>query len=413
MGPARPDRRLGEPADQHSTAATRRPAPTASSRSTRSRTATTRTPSRNSPGSASVVQGVTEDRYGIGYSGIGYKTSGVKAVPLAETDKGPFSDGSYADVQSGKYPLWRFLYVYVNKAPGKPLDPLVARVRQADLQQGRPGGRGQGRLHAALRRAGPGRAGEDPEVGHVRGAGGRMCRRPSGAPSMAQPDSPFAPGWRPPRADRPSEADRPRGGLRHHPGRPRGRRRRARHPALHRAPRPCPCSVRPASAAAVRCAHRDGRRDRPTGLRAPRRRRVPRATSSRSSPTAACSSDDLTDGTTAHEFPVPGLDAWRVRRVAPRRSLLGDYLAAGTIAMAACALMQVRYTPRYESSGARRARRRPPGPWHGADRPGRPADPAGQLPRGGGTQTRRGNRRRSRSSRCGAETRPEVNTAPR
>jgi phosphate transport system substrate-binding protein len=80
---------------------------------------------KEQPGSASVVQGVTADRYGIGYSGIGYKTSGVKAVPLAETDKGPFSGGAYADVQSGKYPLWRFLYVYVNKAPGKPLDPLL------------------------------------------------------------------------------------------------------------------------------------------------------------------------------------------------------------------------------------------------------------------------------------------------
>jgi phosphate transport system substrate-binding protein len=81
---------------------------------------------KEQPGSASVVQGVTEDRFGIGYSGIGYKTSGVKTVPLAETDKGPYSDGSYADVQSGKYPLWRFLYIYVNKAPGKPLEPLVA-----------------------------------------------------------------------------------------------------------------------------------------------------------------------------------------------------------------------------------------------------------------------------------------------
>jgi phosphate transport system substrate-binding protein len=80
---------------------------------------------KEQPGSASVVQGVTEDRFGIGYSGVGYKTSGVKAVPLAETDKGPFSDGAYADVQSGKYPLWRFLYIYVNKAPGKAMDPLT------------------------------------------------------------------------------------------------------------------------------------------------------------------------------------------------------------------------------------------------------------------------------------------------
>ena len=50
----------------------------------------------------------------------------MKAVPLAETDKGPFSDGSYADVQAGKYPLWRFLLIYVNKAPGRAMDPLQA-----------------------------------------------------------------------------------------------------------------------------------------------------------------------------------------------------------------------------------------------------------------------------------------------
>ena len=81
---------------------------------------------KEQPGSASVVQGVTEDRFGIGYSGIGYKTSGVKAVALAETDAGPFSAGSYEDVTGGKYPLWRFLYIYVNKAPNKPLDPLQA-----------------------------------------------------------------------------------------------------------------------------------------------------------------------------------------------------------------------------------------------------------------------------------------------
>ncbi len=81
---------------------------------------------KEQPGSASVVQGVTEDRYGIGYSGIGYRTSGVKPLELADSDKGPYADGSYGNVTSGKYPLWRFLYIYVNKAPGKPLDPLVA-----------------------------------------------------------------------------------------------------------------------------------------------------------------------------------------------------------------------------------------------------------------------------------------------
>ena len=79
---------------------------------------------KEQPGSASVVQGVTEDRYAIGYSGIGYKTSGVKAVSLQGTD-GKYYAADAADVYSGKYPISRFLYVYFNQAPNQPLDPLV------------------------------------------------------------------------------------------------------------------------------------------------------------------------------------------------------------------------------------------------------------------------------------------------
>ena len=80
---------------------------------------------KEQPGSASVVQGVTEDRYGVGYSGIGYRTSGVRVVPLAEAEEMPFEDASLANVLDGSYPLGRFLYLYVNKTPGEPLDPLV------------------------------------------------------------------------------------------------------------------------------------------------------------------------------------------------------------------------------------------------------------------------------------------------
>jgi phosphate transport system substrate-binding protein len=60
-----------------------------------------------------------------GYSGIGYRTSGVKNLALAAKEGGAFSSGSYEDVTSGRYPLARFLYIYVNRAPNKPLDPLV------------------------------------------------------------------------------------------------------------------------------------------------------------------------------------------------------------------------------------------------------------------------------------------------
>jgi len=81
---------------------------------------------KEQPGSASVVQGISEDRFGVGYSGIGYKTSGVRAVPLMEKEGSYLSDGKYEDVTSGKYPLWRYLYLYVNRAPGKPMEPIVA-----------------------------------------------------------------------------------------------------------------------------------------------------------------------------------------------------------------------------------------------------------------------------------------------
>jgi phosphate transport system substrate-binding protein len=80
---------------------------------------------KEQPGSASVVQGITVDRFAMGYSGIGYSTAGVRAVPLAEKDGGKCVETTADNSYSGSYPLSRFLYVYINKAPGKALDPLV------------------------------------------------------------------------------------------------------------------------------------------------------------------------------------------------------------------------------------------------------------------------------------------------
>jgi phosphate transport system substrate-binding protein len=80
---------------------------------------------KEQPGSAAVVQGITADKFGIGYSGVGYKTSDVKAVKLAAKDGGEYIADDAENVYSGRYPLARFLYIYVNKAPGKPLSPLV------------------------------------------------------------------------------------------------------------------------------------------------------------------------------------------------------------------------------------------------------------------------------------------------
>ncbi len=87
------------------------------------------------PGSASVVQSVTSSLNGIGYSGIGYKTSGVKAVPLAKKEGQAFVAATPENAVSGKYPLARFLYIYVNKKPNKPLAPLEREFIKMILSQ--------------------------------------------------------------------------------------------------------------------------------------------------------------------------------------------------------------------------------------------------------------------------------------
>jgi len=87
------------------------------------------------PGSASVVQSVSSSANGIGYSGIGYKTSGVRAVPLRKKASGDFIAATPANAVAGKYPLSRFLYVYVNKHPNKELAPLQKEFLKMILSQ--------------------------------------------------------------------------------------------------------------------------------------------------------------------------------------------------------------------------------------------------------------------------------------
>ncbi len=81
---------------------------------------------KEQPGSASVVRSLTEDIYGVGFSGIGYQTAGVRTVPLAVKDGDKFYGTDAESVLSGKYPLTRFLYIYINKNPRKDLDPLIS-----------------------------------------------------------------------------------------------------------------------------------------------------------------------------------------------------------------------------------------------------------------------------------------------
>jgi len=89
---------------------------------------------KEQPGSSAVVQAVASDRYAIGYSGIGYKTADVRAVPLAESGT-DFVPAEPEKGYSGEYPLARFLYLYVNAKPNTELDPLRREFLRYVLSQ--------------------------------------------------------------------------------------------------------------------------------------------------------------------------------------------------------------------------------------------------------------------------------------
>jgi phosphate transport system substrate-binding protein len=87
------------------------------------------------PGSASVVQSISESINSIGYSGIGYQTASVKALPLTKKAGGEFAAPTPENAVTGAYPLSRFLYIYINKAPNKALAPLEAELVKSILSQ--------------------------------------------------------------------------------------------------------------------------------------------------------------------------------------------------------------------------------------------------------------------------------------
>lgn len=89
---------------------------------------------KEQPGSSSVVQAVATDRYGIGYSGIGYKTADVRAVPLGKK-AGDCREANAQNGYSGTYPLARFLYLYVSRKPGTALEPVRSEFLRYILSQ--------------------------------------------------------------------------------------------------------------------------------------------------------------------------------------------------------------------------------------------------------------------------------------
>ena len=88
-------------------------------------------------GPASVVMAVAQDRFGIGFGGIGYRTSEVRPLPLASVAEGRYVEPTFQSAMDGSYPLRRPLYLYVNKAPKSTVAPAVAEfVKLALSHQG-------------------------------------------------------------------------------------------------------------------------------------------------------------------------------------------------------------------------------------------------------------------------------------
>ena len=90
---------------------------------------------KEQPGSSAVIQAVASDKYAMGYSGIGYATADVKAVPLAAEKGGKAFDANAENAYAGDYPLSRFLFVYVNVKPGAEPTPLVKEFMRMVLSQ--------------------------------------------------------------------------------------------------------------------------------------------------------------------------------------------------------------------------------------------------------------------------------------
>jgi phosphate transport system substrate-binding protein len=76
-----------------------------------------------------------KDRFGIGFSGIGYQITGIRPVPIASVQGGRYIQPSFQTAMDGSYPLRRNLYLYVNKPPKGAAPPTLAEYVKFVLSQ--------------------------------------------------------------------------------------------------------------------------------------------------------------------------------------------------------------------------------------------------------------------------------------
>lgn len=76
-------------------------------------------------GATRMLADLAKDPHGIGYAGLVYNHPGVKVLAIAEEPGRPFIFPSEETVRARTYPLTRIITAYVDRAPGKPLEPKV------------------------------------------------------------------------------------------------------------------------------------------------------------------------------------------------------------------------------------------------------------------------------------------------
>ena len=71
---------------------------------------------------------LANDRYGIAWTVMpqAQGVSGIKLVAIAPREGGAYVMPSAKSFQDRTYPLVRNIYIFVNRPPGKPLDPKLA-----------------------------------------------------------------------------------------------------------------------------------------------------------------------------------------------------------------------------------------------------------------------------------------------
>lgn len=72
-----------------------------------------------------IVDALAQDPAGIAVSGAGCRNPGVKLIPVAVNDDGPYINATPEAVEARTYPLARSVWIYTNEGPGHPLDPRV------------------------------------------------------------------------------------------------------------------------------------------------------------------------------------------------------------------------------------------------------------------------------------------------